>query len=272
MITNDDNTIKKNKSIKYKIIKDDELNKITENTSKINLNENKEISKDNNVEFSKYQRINIDSITEIKNNYPDEFIKFCELNNLKPPKNISANGKALSVMLYNPYKFWDRKSCDDFVKKFKIDTSDSIQLFNKHSQWGIKTNSGIEKGKLYIVYPYSLSNKHKMRKNFKYNGDENDKNIEIEKIKSTIKNDYIDIPNEKWQLGHKNPGSINNTCNNLILQPPIQSKYRDDYLFFDTLTKMPLPYKLDKLLKSKEIELTNEQILDYKNVLAKYEK
>jgi hypothetical protein len=41
-----------------------------------------------------------------------------------------------------------------------------------------------------------------MRKDFKYNGNENDKNIEIEKIKSTIKNDYIDVPNEKWQLGH----------------------------------------------------------------------
>lgn len=90
-------------------------------------------------------------------------------------------------MLYNPYKYWDRDACDEFVKKFNIDTADSIQLFNKHSQWGISTNSGIEKGKLYIIYPYSLSNKHKMRKNFKYNGNENDKNIEIEKIKSTIK-------------------------------------------------------------------------------------
>jgi hypothetical protein len=35
---------------------------------------------------------------------------------------------------------------------------------------------------------------------------------------------------------------------------------------------MPLPLKLDKLLKSKEIKLTNEQIQNYKNVLVKYEK
>jgi hypothetical protein len=54
---------------------------------------------------SEYQRINIDSIKEIKNNYPDEFIKFCELNNLKPPKNNSGNGKALTAMLYSNQNF-----------------------------------------------------------------------------------------------------------------------------------------------------------------------
>jgi hypothetical protein len=63
-----------------------------------------------------YERINIDTITEIKNDYPEEFIKFCKINNLKPPKNSSGNGKALTAMLYNPYKYWDRKCCDDFVK------------------------------------------------------------------------------------------------------------------------------------------------------------
>ena len=124
-------------------------------------------------------------------------------------------------MLYNLYKYWDSESCNDFIKKSNFETAVSIQLFNKHSQWGILTNSELEKGKLYIIYLYSLSNKHKLRKNFKYNSIENDKNVEIEKIKSTIK---------------------------------------DDYLFFDTLTKMQLLRKLDKILTSKEIKLTDEQI------------
>lgn len=266
---------KKNKSTKNKIVSNIELDKFIEDICEIDLNKkngNQEIKTNNNIKPSEYQIININSIKEIKNNYPDEFIKFCELNNLKPPKNTSSSGKTLTSMLYNPYKYWNRKTCDDFVKKFNINTADSIQLFNKHSQWGISTNSRIEKGKLYIIYPYSLSNKHNMRKDFIYNGNENDKNIEIEKIKSTIKNDYIDVPNEKWQLGHKNPVYIDSTNNNLILQPPIQSKYRDEYLFLDTLTKIHLPHKLDKLLKSKEIKLTNEQIQNYKNVLVKYEK
>lgn len=255
------NTFKK--STKNKIANDGELDKFINDVSKIDLN---------NIKPSEYQKINIELIKEIDDSYPNEFIKFCELNKLKPPKNKSGGGKALSVMLANPYKYWDRETCDIFVNKFNIDTSDSIQLFNKHSQWGILTNSGFVRGKLYIVYPYSLSNKHKMRKDFKYNGNENDKNIEIDKIKSTIKNDYIDVPNEKWQLGHKNPASIDNTNNNLILQPPIQSKYRDDYLFFNTITKMPLPHKLDKLLELNEIKLTKEQIQKYINVFEKYEK
>ena len=78
------------------------------------------------------------------------------------------------------------------------------------------------------------------------------------------------MPNEQWQLGHRNPNSTDNSEKNLILQPPIQGKYRDDYLFFDTLTKMPLPNKLDILLKSKELELTNEQLDRYIQVFTKY--
>lgn len=210
-----------------------------------------------------YKQININDIIDIPNEYLEEFKNFCEINNLKLPNITSGRGKALAVMINNPYKYWNRETCDAFCKKFKIITKDSIQLFNKHSQFGIQTNSGIEKGNLYIVYPYCLSNKHKMRKNFKYNGDENEKNIEIDKIKSTIKTDYIDVPNDKWQLGHKNPSFINDTSYNLILQPPIQSKYKDDYIFIDTLTKIPLPNKLLNMIKLNEIELTIEQIDKY---------
>jgi hypothetical protein len=216
-----------------------------------------------------YKRINIEEITEINKFYPEEFNNFCKKNNLKPPSINSGNGKALSAMLYNNYYYWDRDACDTFVSKFNIKTKDSIQLFNKHSQWGIKTNSGIDKGKLYIVYPYELSNKHKMRKDFKFDGTEDELYNEINKIKSTIKYDYIDVPNDNWQLGHKNPSSVMNTSHNLVLQPPIQGKYKDDYIFFDTLTKMPLPKKLDRMIKSNEIFLTPNQINEYCNLFSK---
>lgn len=211
-------------------------------------------------------KVNVNEIVEIKD-YPEEFNKFCTDHDLKPPKISTSNGKALSAMLQSPDMYWDRDACDEFVKKFRIETKDSIQLFNKHEQWGIKTSD--ERGKNYIVYPYAVTNKHKMRKNFKFDGTEEQKNAEIEKIKSTIKHDYIDVSNDKWQLGHKNPGSIDNTNANLILQPPIQAKYRDDYLFFDTLTKMPLPEKLKKMLDAKEVELTKEQIAAYLELFSK---
>lgn len=216
-----------------------------------------------------YKRIDISKIISIPDTYSEEFKEFCKNNDLKPPKISTGNGKALSSMLSNNYCYWDRDACDEFVKKFNIKTKDSIQLFNKHNQWGIKTNSGTCKGKLFIVYPYELSNKHKMRKNFKFNGTEEEKNIEIEKIKSTIKTDYIDIPNSLWQLGHKNPGSVDNSTNNLVLQPPIQGKYRDDYIFIDTLTKFPVAKKLENMLENKEIEFNEEQIKQYKELFDK---
>ena len=216
-----------------------------------------------------YELINIDDITEIPSEYPDEFKEFCLTNDLKPPNISTGNGKALAAMLKYPNFYWDRETCDAFVKKFNIITKDSIQLFNKHNQWGIQTNSGRERGKSYIVYPYCLSNKHKMRKNFNFNGSQEEKNSEIDKIKSTIKADYIDVPNALWQLGHKNPGSIDNSTTNLVLQPPIQGKYRDDYIFIDSLTKFPMPNKLESMIEKKEIEFTREELSAYKALFDK---
>jgi len=222
-----------------------------------------------NIKPCVYNLINIDLITELPTEYPEEFKQFCLSNGLKPPNISTGNGKALSVMLSYPAYYWNRETCDAFVKKFNIITGDSIQLWNKHSQWGIQTSSGKEKGKYYIVYPYCLSNKHKMRKDFKYDGSEEEKNSEIDKIKSTIKEDYTDVSNNLWQLGHKNPGSTDNSTHNLVLQPPIQGKYRDSYIFIDTLTKIPMPNKLESMIEKKEIEFTREQISGYKALFDK---
>jgi len=209
---------------------------------------------------NQYTLIDIENINELPSNYPTEFTEFCVKEKLKPPPKINTKtGIALSLMLHNKYKFWNRDTCDKLVKKFNIDTKDSIQLFNKHNQIGIKTSSGIEKGKYYIIYPYCLSNKYGLRKNNIYKGN---KNSEIDKIKSTIKNDYINVPNSLWHLGHKNP----NISGHLILQPPIQAKYKDNYIFIDPLTKFPMPHKLVQMLKKKELILTNEQIRNYKEV------
>lgn len=216
-----------------------------------------------------YKLIEIENINELPDDYPEEFKQFCSKNKLKPPSIKTGNGKALLVMLKYKYYYWNRETCDKFIKKFNINTKDSIQLFNKHSQWGIQTNSGIERGKLYIIYPYQLSNKHKMRKNFKFNGSLDEKIAEINNIKSTIKSDYIDVDNNLWQLGHKNPGIEDNTYNNLVLQPPIQGKYRDNYIFVDTLTKIPLPQKLVSMINKKEIEFSELQIKGYKDIFDK---
>jgi len=121
---------------------------------------------------AEYKLIDISLVEYIPTEYPSEFVEYCKNNDLTPPSISTGNGKALSVMLKYKSNYWNRQTCDAFVAKFDIKTKDSIQLFNKHNQWGIQTNSGTERGKLYIVYPYCLSNKHKMRKDFKFNGTE----------------------------------------------------------------------------------------------------
>lgn len=251
------NIVQNKKRIKKNNIKlfvKDEVNKIINNVlEKINIKKKK-----NNNEFSE---IDINNVENIPTEYPEEFVEFCKENNLRPPKINSGNGKALVVMLTHRYKYFTRQNCEDFVKKFNIQTRDSIQLFNKHEQWGIKTLKIT--GKNGILYPYELSNKHKMRKNFKFDGSEEEKNKEIEKIKSTIQEDYINVNNKLWQLGHKNPGLTDNTSNNLVLQPPIQAKYKDDYIFIDTLTKIPLPKKIKNMIKYKELSFSQEQVKEY---------
>ena len=186
---------------------------------------------------------------------------------MKLPDIKTGNGIALSVMVSYPNYYWDRETCDKFVEKFNIKTKDSIQLFNKHNQRVIKTNSDLnEKGKLYICYHYSLSNKGLMRKDFNFDGTDEEKNKEIDKIKSKIKADYIDAPNIQWHLGHKNPGSNDNTNVNLVLQPPIQGKYRDNYILIDTLTKFTVPRKLETMIKKKKLNL----ILNKLNLIKLY--
>ena len=216
-----------------------------------------------------YTQIDVNTIHALPNTYPTEFIDFCKTNKLTFPKINTGTGKALSVMLKYRYMYWNRDSCNRFISKFNISTVDSIQLFNKHNQWGIETNSGQDRGKLYIVYTYKLSSKHIMRKNFKYDGTVQNKHLEINKIKSTIRSDYINVPNDLWQLGHKNPESQDNSTNNMVLQPPIQGKYRDNYIFIDTLTKFPTPSKLFSMIQKKEIQFTSEQINAYKTIFDK---
>ena len=249
--------IPKEKVVKEKVVKE---KVIKEKVPKTKTKKNKKPSS----EADKIEQINIDEMDVIPE-YPEEFVEFAKANNLAPPKFNSKNGKALSAMLNNPYKYWNRESADQFVKKFGIETKDSIQLFNKHEQWGIKTSN--QRGKNYILYPYSLSNKHKMRKDFKFDGSAAEKNAEINKIKSTIQHDYVDVPNESWQLGHKNPESEDNKSSNLILQPPIQAKYRDKYIFLDTLTKIPTPKTIIQLYNSGDCPYTTEQLIQLKEWL-----
>ena len=114
-----------------------------------------------------YELIDVNLINELPSDYPDEFKLFCDKNSIKLPNLNSSTGKAWSLMASNKYKYFNRKTCEQLAEKFSISSNDIIQQFNKVSQKGIKSNSDLyDKGKNYIVYPYCLSNKYNVRKNF----------------------------------------------------------------------------------------------------------
>ena len=169
-----------------------------------------------------------------------------------------------------PNTYITRTSANQICERFSIKTRDSIQLFNKHEQRGIKTSN--EKGKYYIMTPYQTTNKYLMRHNFAHGGTTEDINKEISAIKAAINHDYINPPNEKWQLGHKNPESTDNSRNNLVLQPPIQAKYKDRYIFIDTLTRIPTPKELQKLEEKGQNPFTDGQMQELLEFCQKWSK
>jgi hypothetical protein len=215
-----------------------------------------------------HSRIDVSAVTvDMVTSYPEEFIQFVSTNKLKLPRITSGNGMALAAMVNNKYKFWTPDDCNSFCKKFSIKSRDPLQLFNKKSQNGFESCK--DRGKNMICYPYTVSNKWGMRQGFKYDGTKEQMNIEINNIKNNIREDYLNSPNEQWQLGHKNPESTDSSSENLVLQPPIQAKYRDRYIFIDTLTRIPTPTELLKLMKQGKSPYNMSQLRELKVMLNK---
>ena len=106
------------------------------------------------------EKVKVEEISdEFLKGYSKDLLEFVKENSLKIPKLSTGNGMALSAMSHNPNKYWTRVETGEFVEKYGIKTRDSIQLFNKHEQKGIKSSS--ERGKNYLIYPYELSKKHR---------------------------------------------------------------------------------------------------------------
>lgn len=216
--------------------------------------------------FTKKNEICLNNIVSTYEKYPDNFIIFCNKNKLSPPKISSNSGQCLCLLLFNKNKYATRKILTEFCKKINMQTvGDVIQYVNKTEQWGLKRSTE-KRGYYKIPYPYkTITVNLNKRKNFKLSK-KSDKNSKINSIKKYIKHYYLDVPNIEWQLGHKNPEIEDNTQNNLILQPPIQSKYRDRFIFFDVFTKMPT-------IKELEINIDNyynkEQQIKLLSILTK---
>ena len=214
--------------------------------------------------------IDPNTISSIPNEYSKELVEFAKKNKIKLPNINTMRGKVIALLYtVDPDKYCNRDVCDKICKKFDIKTQDSIQLFNKIDQIGIRCSE--ERGKYYIVKPCQLTNKVSMRKNFKYDGTEESRNNEINNIKAHLISRYLDVPNNKWQIGHKNPDIEDNSSNNLVLQPPIQCSYRDNYIFIDTFTKIPTPKKFKQMIKDGKCMYSKEQLKELKNIFNSLE-
>lgn len=171
--------------------------------------------------------------------YTVEFLEFLDKNNIKAYslKSNSGQGIALLTCQANRGKYVLREDLETFFTNIGMKTKngDAIQYVNKCEQKGIKRGS--IKGQYSIPYPFEYFPLHVMkRKNVKITGDKDEM---INATKEFIKVNYLDIPNNLWQVGHKDPNNME-TTNNLVYQPPIQGKYRDRYKFDNLgLTKYP---------------------------------
>ncbi len=189
------------------------------------------------------EHLEVNEIRSLYNFYPNDFMDWVRENGLNVPRINSNCGQALALLLHNKNKYVLRQDLELFFNNLGRKCGDAIQTINKTEQWGLKLGRiGNRKG-IYFISKYELGTKHLIRKNFKFKGSKEDKNRMINAIKAQIKADYLDVPNDDWEVGHMNPGK-GGIDDNFVFQPPIQGRYRDEYIFFDTLTKMPSPEKL----------------------------
>lgn len=177
--------------------------------------------------------------------YSDDFIFFCEKNKIKLPKINSIKGQVVSLMtsVDNRNKFIDRNLLDEFIKFIGMDSMDIIQSINKTNQWGLMSKT-IEKKFYTIPYPFIYIDIHLKKRNIQELSGRDDK---INYIKKYLTYNYIDIPNDKWEIGHMDPNDPNVSDEKLVYQPPIQGKFRDRFKYDSMgLIKLPTPQELNK--------------------------
>jgi hypothetical protein len=98
--------------------------------------------------MSERKLVDINDIKELSSDYPKDFIKFCKANEITLPACDTAKGQALSIMVHNKGKYFNRQTCDEFCRKFSIKATDSIKLFCGAAHKPIECSK--EKGKYYV--------------------------------------------------------------------------------------------------------------------------
>ena len=225
--------------------------------------------------------VNIKKKFEKPTEYDEDFKSFCKKYKIKLSRLSSMKGMVIAILTNkeNRNKYVNRDILEKIMKDLEKYSKDVIQLINKTDQWGLvyETDSSKKKHDVHyrIPYPFRYTSVHvEKRKDFTGHFQDKDaRNKAINAQKEHIKNYYIDVPNDKWELGHKDANKKDNTDKNLIIQPPIQGKYKDKFIFFDALTRMPSGKELSKDIKSKKHKYYGEDDLKliYKSLKKRFE-
>lgn len=213
--------------------------------------------------------IAIENYTKMFEAYPEDLREFAKENDIELPTITGKRGQALALMAQPEIRgqfYVDRKTAELFFKNISMYSADVIQAFNKST--GIKRMD--VKGKYCLKYPFEADKVDiDKRKDANISGD---RNLYINTVKEWHREYIIDVPNEKWQVGHLDPTIGDSSEKNLAYQPPIQGKYRDRFKFCKSFIKMwPTAKELVNKNKISIYYTDEEQKILYEALKKKFE-
>jgi hypothetical protein len=209
---------------------------------------------------------NIEKYKKPFEKYPEELLTFVTKNDIKLPAITSSRGQALALMSQPEIRgrqYLTRNETDLFFQNIGVETSDSIQGFNKAT--GLKRIE--KKGAYCLEYPFVCDKTDiNKRKGVCINGD---KDEAINSIKDWWNKNLVNVPNDKWQIGHLDP-TVEDTTDNLAWQPPLQGKYRNSFKWDSNFHKM-WPTSTELIPKFDKYYTEKEQRAIYEALKKKFE-
>ncbi len=181
------------------------------------------------------EEITIDSYKAQFEQFPADLLEFCLAEEITLPSINSLKGQAIALLAQpenRGKRFLSRPGAKAFFESVGLETHDAIQPFNK--AMGLK--KAPVRGKYCLVYPFEADKVDIIkRKGCTISGD---RDALINAIKEYHRKRILDVPNEKWQLGHLDPTVADASEANLAWQPPIQGRYRDRFKWDKQFEKM----------------------------------
>lgn len=134
---------------------------------------------------------------------------------------------------------------------------DAIQLVNKTGQWGLVHQSlAGEAGNTYyrLDKPFGFK-KYNRKSQGRISIGSLTREEQIARQKAFFLENWVNVPDEKWQVGHADPRDPSS----VFMQPPLQASYRDRYLW-DPATGLPLAPTVDELIRNRQRYYSTEDI------------